>query len=135
MIISSPLLISITSFFAVANTIWVYLLMGVVIFASVLIAILIGIKKKPNQKAEVPIDASMIVTIIDHLGGLDNISDASQEGARLNIKVNDVKRCDLESIKKLGALGIFVSGKAIKFILPTNTQPLVDYITKNIEER
>jgi len=106
---------------------WWWVLPG---FLGVLLVIiyLVNVLKKVADKPAT--DTVKLDRIIEKLGGLDNISEASREGNRLKFLMKELKKCDLVAIKNDGVSGIFVAGKQVKFQFPEAPEELL----KRIEE-
>ncbi len=104
---------------------WLIVLGSVVILAGsgALILILLRRKKTPVSR---PVDESAIDALVSRLGGIGNILEASLDGARLKFTVRNVDACDLTGLRCGGALGIFVSGNAVKFMLTGDSDRVVD---------
>lgn len=69
-------------------------------------------------------------TILDALGGMDNIKDLDCCATRLRISVNDPQRVDQDRLKTTGAKGVFVNGSGVQVIYG----PQVSVIKNEIEE-
>lgn len=96
-----------------------------VVALGILILFLLRGKRRPVSR---PVDVAGIETMVKNLGGIENITGASLDGARLKFTVQNVDRCDLAALRGGGALGIFVSGNAVKFMLTTDSDRVVDRI-------
>ncbi len=114
----------------ITNWWWIALLVIAMVFA--LIYFLYQGKKK---QAKPEIDVSEIDKMIQVLGGIDNIESISMEGARLKVLLKNLKKCEYATLKEHGAMGIFVSGKQIKFLLPKSASQLVSLIQAKKKER
>lgn len=119
--------VSTTTFWVwfVNNLLW--LLIGLVAIAVVLIIITFVLKRKNSPTT---LSSEMIENVISLFGGQENIVSASLDGSRIKIKVKQLKKVDLEKIKELGALGIFVTGNLVKLMFPFNAEALIVYINK-----
>jgi phosphotransferase system IIB component len=107
---------------------WVfYLIVGaVVISAGVGVFFIL---RKPAVKTKV-LSNEIIEEIIRNLGGIPNISKVSQDGARMKFEVADVNLCHLDDLRLNGAVGVFVSGHAVKFILANKADRLIEQISE-----
>ncbi len=79
---------------------------------------------KPKPK-NLPMTEQEINNLIELFGGKDNIKAVSKEGSRFTFNLVKVEACNLESIKKLGATGVFISGSNVKLIFPFNADELI----------
>lgn len=117
------------SFPAAALTSHFWLILGVAVLGvaglGIVIVFLLLRTRRPVSR---PVDESGMETMIKNLGGLENITGVSLDGARLKFTVRNVDRCDLPALRGGGALGIFVSGNAVKFMLTADSDRVVDRI-------
>lgn len=114
---------------AVIQTALFWLILGAAFlgFAGIGIGIIFLLRRKKTPISR-PVDETGIVTMVKNLGGIGNILEASRDGARLKFAVRNVDECDLSALRDGGALGIFVSGNAVKFMLTADSDRLVDRI-------
>jgi phosphotransferase system IIB component len=111
------------------NNLW-WLIIVTVIF----IVFIVYVTYFRKTKAKIPLMSEEAISlVIKSLGEESNLHSASIEGARLSLKVKNIKICDLESIKQLGALGIFVSGNSIKLMFPFDASDLVNRINSLVK--
>lgn len=106
---------------------------GLFVIISFLVILFHSHNKKQNPSKIPVIDQSSIDEIINYLGGINNIISASIDGARISIKVKSSSLCQLDKIKAIGALGIFVTGTTIKMMLPYDSQNLIHQINHMIK--
>lgn len=106
---------------------------GLFVIISFLVILFHSHNKKQNPSKIPVIDQSSIDEIINYLGGINNIISASIDGARISIKVKSSSLCQLDKIKAIGALGIFVAGTTIKMMLPYDSQNLIHQINHMIK--
>lgn len=85
------------------------------------------VRKKPKIR---PVSDETINGLIRCLGGIENIKSAVLDGARIKFSVVDVDRCDLNEIRNLGAVSVFVSGNAVKFMHTNNADHLIEHINQ-----
>jgi len=111
----------------VKNFWWAALIIVVVTVGVIWLVYFRKSRKKPQ-----PMSEESIVYVIDHLGGIENLKGASQDGARLAFTLKNLKRADLDAIKDLGAMGIFVAGNTIKLMFPFDASALIDRIQADI---
>jgi phosphotransferase system IIB component len=107
-------------------SIGVFLIGGLILFFV--------LRKQRRQIINKPLDEEIITGFICNLGGIANIQLASQDGARLKFTVIDIDKCNLEAIRNLGAMGIFVSENIIKMMVPINADCLIARINQNKKE-
>jgi phosphotransferase system IIB component len=101
-----------------------WLLLVLLVIVALAIKLLTGSKKVKT----VDMADELITEIIDYFGGTSNLKSASKDGSRLRITVVDVKKCQLEEIKNLGATGVFVTGNQVKLMFPFPVEKLVEKI-------
>ena len=107
---------------------WYYWALLCVVLTGLSVIVFLVLKKKhPKIRT---ISDELIDDLLKHLGGIDNIAAATQDGARLKFTIVDVDRCQLDQIRNLGAVGIFVSGNQVKFMLPSNAERLIHHINE-----
>jgi phosphotransferase system IIB component len=99
-----------------------------------ILAVLIVFFSKPKKVDDNEIDEEFVEKVITGFGGLDNLVSVSKDGSRLKFTVADVEKCQLENIKALGAAGVFVSGKQIKFLFPFPSDALLERINSKKTE-
>ncbi|GEM_PF-874844 len=109
---------------------WIGLLVIALVFALVYF-----LYKGKKKNATPEIDISEIEKMIQVLGGIDNIEAISLEGSRLKVLLKNLKKCEYAALKEHGAMGIFVSGKHIKFMLPKSASQLLNLIQAKKKER
>jgi len=107
-------------------SIGVFLIGGLILFFV--------LRKQRRQIINKPLDEEIITGFICNLGGIANIQLASQDGARLKFTVIDIDKCNLQAIRNLGAMGIFVSENIIKMMVPINADCLIARINQNKKE-
>ncbi len=121
-------------FFAMTTLTKIVLIVIGIIVAISSILFLLRSRNKGHEKSKIPvIDQPLIDEIIEYLGGINNITSASIDGARISIKVKTSSLCQLEKIKAMGALGIFVTGLTIKMMLPYDSSNLIHQINHMIK--
>jgi phosphotransferase system IIB component len=100
--------------------------------AAVLFSLAVGIAVffliRPKKAIRRPIEDATIQTLIAHLGGIANVTEADKDGARLRFTVRSVEACNLGALRDHGAMGVFVSGNNVKFMLPSESDRLVETI-------
>lgn len=106
---------------------WLILLGFLAALAGLGALILILLRRRKPSVSR-PVDESAIDAVVSRLGGIGNILEASLDGARLKFTVRNVDACDLTALRGGGALGIFVSGNAVKFMLTGDSDRVVDRI-------
>lgn len=83
-----------------------------------------------NDGDEVPVDDKyerMAETILEGLGGVDNITSATNCTTRLRLEVKDRSIVDDKKIKSSGAVGVMKPGKtSVQVIIGTNVQFVAD---------
>lgn len=102
---------------------WVLAILG-----SCIIGIVIAFVLLPKKQKIRPVSDETIAGIIKNLGGIQNIKDVAQDGARIKFVIHDLDQCNLNEIRLLGAVGVFVSGNAVKFMLVNNADRLIEEI-------
>ncbi|MFA5036820.1 MAG: hypothetical protein WC479_06560 [Candidatus Izemoplasmatales bacterium] len=103
-------------------SIGVFIVGGLILFFS--------LRAQRRRIMDKPLDTEIITGFIRNLGGIANIQQASQDGARLKFNVIDIEKCNLDAIRDLGALGIFVTGNTIKLMYPGNAMSVIDGINR-----
>ncbi len=89
----------------------------------------------PKKQPEEAVDMDLVKETISCFGGYDNIAAVSVEGSRTKIAVKDLQKCELESLKKIGATGIFVTGNQIKLVLPFSSDVIVkEFNSRKLED-
>ncbi len=83
---------------------------------------------RPKKTGLRPIEDGMVQTMIRHLGGIGNLIEAAKDGARLRFTVQSVDACDLNALRDDGAMGVFVSGNNVKFMITSDADRLVETI-------
>lgn len=105
-----------------------------IIVTVVFIVFIIYITYFRKSKAKIPVmSEEAIALVVTSLGGPANLIGSSMDGARLSFKVKNIRICDLDAIKQLGALGIFVGGNTIKLMFPFEAGALVDQINNLVK--
>lgn len=99
-----------------------------------LVSLMIIVKIMLMQpKKKVDIDSSEYKDeVINNLGGIDNVINASLDGSRVKFQIKEIELANLEAFKTMGATGVFISGKNVKMVLPFNAKNLVDSINSVI---
>jgi phosphotransferase system IIB component len=95
---------------------------------SIAVGVAVFLLARPKKPVLRPIEDGAIQTFIRHLGGIDNLTDAAKDGARLRFGVRSVEACDLNALRDDGAMGVFVSGNNIKFMLTSDADRLVETV-------
>ena len=113
------------------NTLYVILIIvGIVLVLSLVFLFIVLSNRKKKKTLTTSIDQTSINSVISYLGGTENIISASIEGARMSFRVKSTNHCQLDKIKTLGALGIFVTGTTIKMMLPYDAKELIYQINQ-----
>jgi phosphotransferase system IIB component len=87
---------------------------------------------RPKKPILRPVNDAFIDSTILRLGGMDNLLRADQDGARLKFTVKNLDHCDLNALRDNGAMGIFVSGNVVKFMLTTDADKLISRIQEHL---
>jgi phosphotransferase system IIB component len=100
---------------------YLWVALGIAIFIGVYLAYRLLFSKKARlpELTQEETDAYLAT-----LGGIDNIKSVQLDGSRLRFEVRNLKLCDYQGLKNLGAAGIFVSGQQVKFMLKDKAQAL-----------
>jgi phosphotransferase system IIB component len=106
---------------------YLLIIIGIVLVVAGILLFLIFRPKKPKVRA---VSDAVIEGIIRNLGGIGNITHAAQDGARLKFTIVDLDKCHLNEIREQGAVGVFVSGNAVKFMLASNADHLIGRINE-----
>ena len=94
----------------------------VIIFAVLIILFLAVIRaNKKDFKLE-------INTLVDYLGGKDNILDTEVEMSRFKVTLKDVTKANKEGIMKLGAKGVVEIEDQLKIIFGKEAKKLKKYM-------
>lgn len=96
----------------------------ITIFIILLIVILKA--RKPKSK---PLEPTQILLAF----GEENIEDITFKRNKINIKVIDVKKTDMERLKAEGAVGINIVGDVIKFYIEEDNEKLYQSLKDAIE--
>ncbi|MBB5335253.1 N-acetylglucosamine-specific PTS transporter subunit IIBC [Pectinatus brassicae] len=67
-------------------------------------------------------------SIVDSLGGIDNLSEVGSCITRLRLKVNDGDKVDEVSLKKLGVKGVVKKGNSVQVIIGTQAEFIANEI-------
>ncbi len=101
-----------------------------------LVVALVYLLLNGQRKTKTPeVDNTELEKMIEVLGGIDNIESISLEGSRLKVLLKNLKKCQYSTLKEHGAMGIFVSGKYIKFMLPKSASQLLNLIQAKKKEK
>lgn len=112
---------SIRPVFVAMETTYLWVALGIAIFIGAYLAYRLLFSKK----ARLPeLTQEEINAYLATLGGIDNIKSVQHDGSRLRFEVKNLKLCDYQGLKNLGAAGIFVSGQQVKFMLKDKAQAL-----------
>lgn len=105
---------------------WILILAAAVLFGAALAFLLRckAIAKSASQRPETS-DALFLA-----LGGLENCLSASAEGSRVRVALKDLSKADLEELRRLGGLGLFVSGNTVKWTMSPIPQGFVDAVNQ-----
>ena len=98
---------------------WQYL---IIISTLIIISLVILKLNKKNFTSE-------INSLVQYLGGKDNIIDSEVNMSRFKVTLRDVSIVDKEAIQKLGAKGIVEIDNQLKIIFGPNARALKKYIT------
>jgi len=108
---------------------WVLAVLG-----SAAIGVLVFWLIRPKKTVIRPIDDLVIDATIVRLGGIANLLQADKDGARLKFTVKNVDHCDLAALRDNGAMGVFVSGNVVKFMLTSDADRLISRIKEQKSE-
>lgn len=107
-----------------------YPILGVVVFfLSFLIAFLIG---KIKNKGHVKVDEEFICTLIDSLGGKDNIKSYCVDNSRVKFELVNLTFAKLDTIKELSPKGVFITGNNIKTLFKYESFLIVKMLDKKL---
>jgi phosphotransferase system IIB component len=105
-----------------------------IIITVVFIVFIIYITYFRKSKAKVPVmSEEAMALVVTSFGGPANLIGSTKDGARLSFKVKNIRICDLDVVKQLGALGIFVGGNTIKLMFPFEAEALVNHINNLVK--
>lgn len=104
--------------------------------AIILITLIIVffIKGNKNKKQQLIID-NYYNTIINCVGGLDNIISVSFNSSRLSLQLNDTNKLDEEGLKKIQITGVFKTSKKVTLIVGNMAEKYCQNINKQLENK
>ncbi len=113
----------------------IYFSIGTVVYLLGIVLFIIGKTTSENslQKKYVKevLSHSAVAQLIEGFGGVDNLVDVSNSGARIKVDVVDVDHANLEKLQEVGQKGVFVAGNQISVNL---TQEAVEYLEYKIKQ-
>lgn len=103
-----------------------------IIVIAVILLLVVGfilfkvLHKEHGQK----IDDEFMTSMLNSLGGIDNIKSFSVENARVKFELEDVKLADFDSLKELSPKGVFVSNNSVKTLFKYESNDIVKNLNK-----
>lgn len=86
-----------------------------------------------NKKTKIVIDDNYISELINAFGGIKNIKEVMTEnGGRVAIKVEDLDKLNVDSIKQLASSGVFITGNTVKTLYREDSQAVKNAIEKRM---
>lgn len=77
-----------------------------------------------QRKVKVNVNNEVVEAFLNSLGGKENIVSLTYEHSRLKVELQDINRVNLDSIKNLGASGVFVAGNRLQAVIGSNAEDL-----------
>lgn len=99
---------------------------GVLVFIIILFLIIKLVLGKKGTK--VVVDVEFMNTLIETLGGLDNISSVEVDNSRLKLTVVNREFVKLATIQTMAQNGVFVTGNTIKVLFKEDSIKIKRYI-------
>lgn len=95
---------------------WLLIVPLAIIFALIIVATIIRIRKQVRYNKYKPSDAliDQVAPFLLAYGGKDNITSVSQAMSRVSLDVKDIQLVDGEALKELGATGVLLIGQTVK---------------------
>ena len=87
-------------------------------------------QKTNAQDNTVTIDDEFINQLLDALGGIENITEASSEVSRVKITLKSSVEIDVQKIEALNLSGIFVTGESVQINLGDKSNTVANTIHK-----
>lgn len=80
--------------------------------------------------------SDLSLEILANLGGMENIESMSNCKTRIRVDVRDIKKVDIETMKKLyGVIGVVPFGSQIQVVLGERTQEITDIFFERLKIR
>lgn len=113
--------------FGIKEYIFYPILGALVFFIAFIIGIIIG---KIKNKGHVKVDEEFMTTLIESLGGKDNIKSYCVDNSRVKFELLDLTLAKLDTIKELSPKGVFITGNNIKTLFKYESFLIVKMLDK-----
>lgn len=104
------------------NMLYVWISIAVLLAILVVVCVIFLLKTKRHSKSK--IDDQFIQTLLNSLGGKENIVSAHFINGRVNIELNDVELAHLDDLKSLSTAGVFIANNTIKMLFSYDSETI-----------
>lgn len=106
------------------------LILIIVISVTLILALVFILFKMTHKERKVKIDDNFMTTMLNSLGGIDNIKSYSVENARVKFELVNVSLANLDALKELSTKGVFVSNNSVKTLFKYESSDIVKNLSK-----
>lgn len=107
----------------------ILIVVGILLLLSVLIFIII----KNKKKGKVKIDTEFINSLLNYLGGKENIKGYSIDNARVKFELNDISKASLDDLHALSPKGVFVTNNNVKTLFKYESKEIIQMLNKTLK--
>lgn len=100
------------------------LIIGISCFVILLLVVLGIFLVKRKKSPKIKVNEGFIETLLNALGGKENIVDAKTINGRLHVDVSDLDLLHQEELKGLSTAGVFITNQTVKMLFSYDSQTI-----------
>ena len=81
-----------------------------------------------EDEAEDVMSSAYTETLVEHLGGIENLVEVGSCITRLRLKVADADKVDQDALKRMGVRGVITKGRAVQVVIGTRAELVANEI-------
>ncbi len=117
--------------FIFASINWLWIVIPIIFLILVILLIILLINNKKRKSKQKVID-QYYETIIESVGGLDNVQDVTFNNSRLTFILKNNQKLDEEKLKSINITGIFKMSSKITLIVGKMSEQYYENIKKHL---
>jgi phosphotransferase system IIB component len=102
--------------------------LAVIVAIGLILYFTFGLRSKRNPKPTIVIDDEFVDSLLNSLGGKDNIEALSNDNGRVKFVISDLDKMDTNKLKELTTNGLFISGKNVKMLFKYDAASVISML-------
>lgn len=108
---------------------YIGIIVGAIIILSIIFYLTCGLRSKREKSSKIEhvlVDELFISTLLNGLGGIENIKSVSLDNGRVKFNIIDLDLLNNDSIKTISSSGAFITGNNVKLLFKYDSLLIVE---------